>query len=35
MNKNDNMKEIFGGGYSLTDDFHPPPLLAKKTLESL
>ncbi len=35
MNMNDNVKEIFGGGVLLKADFHPPPLLAKKTLVSL
>lgn len=30
MNKNDNMKEIFGGGVLLKADFHPPPCLRKK-----
>lgn len=34
MNMNDNVKEIFGG-VLLKADFHPPPLLAKKTLVSL
>lgn len=28
MNKNDNMKEIFGGGL-LKSDFHPPPACKK------
>lgn len=35
MNMNDNVKEIFLGGVLLKADFHPPPLLAKKTLVSL
>mgnify|MGYP004642030007 FL=1 len=30
MNKNDNMKEIFGGGVLLKADFHPPPCLRKR-----
>lgn len=29
MNKNDNMKEIFGG-VLLKADFHPPPCLRKR-----
>lgn len=29
MNMNDKMKKIRGGGYSLTDDFHPPPACEK------
>lgn len=31
MNKNGNMKEIFGGGVLLKADFHPPPACEKDT----
>lgn len=35
MNKNAIMTKISGGGYSLIDDFHPPPACLKDTLKPL
>ena len=35
MNKNVIMVKISGGGYSLTDDFHPPPACEKDAGKSL
>ena len=35
MIKNVIMTKISGGGYSLTDDFHPPPACLKDTLKPL
>lgn len=34
MNKNGIMVKISGGGYSLTDDFHPPPACLKRHFEA-
>lgn len=35
MNRNGNMKEIFGGGVLLKADFHPPPACEKDAGKSL
>ena len=34
MIKNVIMVKISGGGYSLTDDFHPPPACQKRHFEA-